>query len=263
LAAPTHAENHMTGDAAAGEEAFARQCVSCHVVVNEMGEKLAGRNAKTGPNLYGVVGRASGTFPGFRYGASIVMAGEAGILWNEENFVGYALDPTSWLRDTLEDPSARSRMTFKVRKETDAADIYAFLASIGPKIVTDVGADAEEVVVAAVLERPVSYSSEQVDRGAKRYKAECADCHGADLKGGMNGGATIRSVSFLQKYGEGAPASVLFQYLTTAMPPNAPGRYSATTYADLMAYILKRNGFSQGAPLPADLDALDDLMMTK
>ena len=47
------------------------------------------------------------------------------------------------------------------------------------------------------------------------------------------------------------------------MPPNAPGRYSASTYADLMAYILKRNGFQAGAPLPADLDALDYLVMEK
>jgi hypothetical protein len=30
-----------------------------------------------------------------------------------------------------------------------------------------------------------------------------------------------------------------------------------------MAYILKRNGFRAGAPLPTDLDALDHLMMVK
>ncbi len=32
-----------TGDAAAGEEQFNRQCIACHVVQNEAGEVLAGR----------------------------------------------------------------------------------------------------------------------------------------------------------------------------------------------------------------------------
>ena len=47
------------------------------------------------------------------------------------------------------------------------------------------------------------------------------------------------------------------------MPPNAPGRFSPSAYADMMAYILKQNGFKAGAPLPSDLDALDSLIMEK
>ena len=38
-----------SGDPAAGEAHFARQCVSCHVVVDPSGETLAGRSARTGP----------------------------------------------------------------------------------------------------------------------------------------------------------------------------------------------------------------------
>lgn len=54
LAVPAFADGHAaSGDAAAGEKAF-RQCISCHVVQNEAGDTLAGRNAKTGPNLYGI-----------------------------------------------------------------------------------------------------------------------------------------------------------------------------------------------------------------
>ena len=51
--------------------------------------------------------------------------------------------------------------------------------------------------------------------------------------------------------------------MSSAMPPNDPGRYSASVYADLMAYVLKVNGFQSGAPLPSDLDALDHLTMVK
>jgi mono/diheme cytochrome c family protein len=113
------------------------------------------------------------------------------------------------------------------------------------------------------VDRPVSFTAEQADRGKKRYESECVDCHGDDLKGGLNGGAPLRGVSFDEKYGNGGPASSMFVFMSTLMPPNDPGRYSPSTYADLMAYILKRNGYPEGAPLPSDADALDYLIMEK
>lgn len=113
------------------------------------------------------------------------------------------------------------------------------------------------------VESPVSYSSEQAERGEQRYKRVCQDCHGDDLRGGLNGGAPLSGVSFEQKFAEGAPASGLYLFMSTLMPPNAPGRFSPETYADLMAYILQRNGFQPGAPLPSDVDALDYLIVEK
>jgi mono/diheme cytochrome c family protein len=113
------------------------------------------------------------------------------------------------------------------------------------------------------VERPISYASDQADRGEERYKRDCEECHGDDLKGGLNGGPPLRGLAFEQKYGEGLPASVMFVFMSSTMPPNAPGRYSPSTYADLMAYILKRNGFREGAPLPSDFDALDSLIVDK
>ncbi len=264
LAAPVLGESHVTGDAAAGEAVFSKKCVTCHVVVNDAGETLVGRKAKVGPNLYGVAMRTLGTYPGYRYGKSMVKAGEAGVVWNEENFVGYALDPTGWLRATLGDPKARGKMTFKVRKEEDALNMFAFLASIGPEVAMDDGDELEEELEVASVEIPVSYASAQADRGKRKYINDCEECHAKDLKGGgTNGGAPLRGVNFGKKYFDGAPASWLFEYLSNEMPPNSPGRYSAHTYADLMAYVLKRNGFKAGAPLPSDLDELDNLIMQK
>jgi S-disulfanyl-L-cysteine oxidoreductase SoxD len=112
-------------------------------------------------------------------------------------------------------------------------------------------------------EYPVSYTSDQADRGEEEYASECEECHGDDLRGGLNGGPPLRGVAFEQKFADGLPASVLYGFMSTAMPPNAPGRYSASTYTDLMAYILKRNGFNAGATLPSDLDALETLIMEK
>ena len=135
LAAPAFADGHAvdltpTGDAAAGEKAF-RQCISCHVVVNDEGETLAGRKSKTGPNLYGVVGSTAGSVEGFKYSDIIMLAGEQGVIYDEASFVGYVQDPTGWLREVTGD-NGRGKMTFKVRKEEDAVNLYAYLASLAP-----------------------------------------------------------------------------------------------------------------------------------
>jgi cytochrome c len=131
LAAPAFADGHAAtkGDAAAGEEQFNRQCVACHVVQNAAGEVIAGRNAKTGPNLFGLAGRAIASVEDFRYGDSIVALGETGAVWTEEAFVGYVQNPTDWLRETLEDRRARGKMAYQVRDEAEAYDIYAYLAT--------------------------------------------------------------------------------------------------------------------------------------
>lgn len=127
VSAPAFAE----GDAAAGEEQFNRQCVACHVVADASGEVLAGRSARTGPNLYGIAGGAIGSVDGFRYSDGVLKLNEAGNTWSEEDFVGWAQNPTAWLRETLQDRRARSKMAYQVRDEQQARDIYAFLATFG------------------------------------------------------------------------------------------------------------------------------------
>ena len=129
------------GDAAAGEAAF-RQCQTCHVVVNEAGETLAGRNAQTGPNLFGVAGRQAGTQE-FNYSDAMVEAGEAGLTWDEESFVAYVQDPTGYLREYLDDPRARGKMTYRVRSEEDAHDLYAYLSQFGSEGGESGGGDGE------------------------------------------------------------------------------------------------------------------------
>lgn len=118
------------GDASEGEENF-RQCASCHAVTTPEGEVLAGRGT-SGPNLYGIAGGPAGTAADFRYSDAMVAAGEAGLVFDEANFVAYLQDPTAFIREFLGDSSARVKMTFKVRKEEDAMDFYAYLASLVP-----------------------------------------------------------------------------------------------------------------------------------
>lgn len=124
LAAPAFAE----GDAAAGEKEF-NKCKSCHMIVAEDGTEIV-KGGKTGPNLWGIVGRTAGTYPDFRYGDGIVAAGEKGLVWDEATFVAYVADPRAYLREYLDDSKARSNMTFKLAK--GAEDVWAYLVSVGP-----------------------------------------------------------------------------------------------------------------------------------
>lgn len=141
LAAPALADSHLSEGAALAEASF-KLCASCHVVVDDEGNTLAGKKSKTGPNLYGVIGRAAGTVEGFRYGKSIVAAGEAGLIWDEETMVAYLQDPKAFLKAYLDDPKARSKMSYKARadKKNDlsAEDVsrnfYNFLLEIGPEV---------------------------------------------------------------------------------------------------------------------------------
>jgi cytochrome c len=130
-AAPAFAESHATGNAEAGAKVF-NKCQTCHVVANEAGEVLAGRNAKTGPNLYGLPGRVAGTYPEFKYGESIVALGASGFTWNEADFVAYAADPAKFLKDKLADTKAKSKMAFKLPNEQERLDVWAYIASLSP-----------------------------------------------------------------------------------------------------------------------------------
>lgn len=131
LALPALADGHLaaTGDAAAGEKAF-RQCVSCHVVVNEAGDTLAGKKAKTGPNLYGIIGSNFGQVEGFKYSKiNQAAAGMEDLIVDEATMVAYLQDPTAFLKEATGE-SGRSKMTYKVRKEADALNLYAYLSSL-------------------------------------------------------------------------------------------------------------------------------------
>jgi len=130
LATSALADSETTGDPAAGESKF-RACAACHVVQNDAGDVLAGRNGKTGPNLYGLHDRVAGSVEGFNYGKDMVAAGEAGLTWDEDHFVAYVQDPNGFLRDYLGDPKARAKMTQQRIKEEDARNLYAYIVSLG------------------------------------------------------------------------------------------------------------------------------------
>ncbi|WP_171101655.1 cytochrome c family protein [Ruegeria sp. HKCCD7255] len=122
LAMPAFAE----GDAEAGKKAF-NKCKSCHLIADPAGEVIV-KGGKTGPNLYGIADRTAGTVEGFKYGDSIVAAGENGLVWDEASFVEYTKDPKAFLKDYLGETSAKSKMTFRLK--SGAEDVYAYIVSV-------------------------------------------------------------------------------------------------------------------------------------
>jgi cytochrome c len=138
--AAAFAESHgAMGDAEAGEKDF-RKCKSCHVITTPEGEDIV-KGGRTGPNLHGVIGRQAGTYEDFNYGDDLVAAGEAGLVWDTENIVTYMEDPRAFLREYLEDDSAQSKMTFKLR---DGQDVAAYLATFSEEGEMEEGEEAEE-----------------------------------------------------------------------------------------------------------------------
>ena len=115
-------------DAAAGEKEF-NKCKSCHMIVADDGTEIV-KGGRTGPNLYNIIGRKAGTVEDFRYGDSIVAAGEAGLVWNEETFVAYVQDPKGFLAEYLGDSGARSKMSYRLRSGME--DVYAYLVTVSP-----------------------------------------------------------------------------------------------------------------------------------
>lgn len=121
LAAPALA----AGDAAEGEKEF-RKCKACHMIQADDGEMIV-KGGRTGPNLYGVIGRTAGSVEDFKYGDSLIAAGEAGLVWDEENMVPYLEDPKAFLVEQTGDSGVRSLMTFRLRKGGE--DVTAYLAT--------------------------------------------------------------------------------------------------------------------------------------
>ena len=88
------------------------------------------------------------------------------------------------------------------------------------------------------------YSEEQASRGQTLFQQSCARCHGANLAGTFE---TPPLVGRFIPYWAGTTLDGLFDYVSTAMPLDHPGSLGAGANADIVAFLLKANGFPAGA----------------
>src|SRR5438034_569364 len=99
------------------------------------------------------------------------------------------------------------------------------------------------------------YTDAQATRGAALYESECSGCHRADLSGGT--GPALREQRFARMFAD-KDLKTLFTKIATTMPRNAPASLADSVYLDIVAHVLKENGFPAGARELA-ADALDSI----
>ena len=89
------------------------------------------------------------------------------------------------------------------------------------------------------------YTPAQADRGRRIYGAFCATCHGVELEGAV--GPALTGRSFSAKWSR-TDRSVqdLYDVLRTTMPRPAAGSLAESSYLQVLAYLLSRNGVPAG-----------------
>jgi len=116
----------LAQDAAAGEASFGK-CKACHSISAPDGSDIV-KGGKTGPNLYGVIGRAVASDLDYKYGESLQSVGASGAVWDAASFAAYTADPKAWLVEKTGDSGAKSKMSFKLA--SGGEDIAAYLVAV-------------------------------------------------------------------------------------------------------------------------------------
>jgi mono/diheme cytochrome c family protein len=97
------------------------------------------------------------------------------------------------------------------------------------------------------------YSDARATAGRRLYDAQCAGCHD-----GGSMGPELKGDDFLATW-ENKTLRVLYTRVQETMPSDAPGTLQEQELLDLMAYLVRANGFAPGATgfsAPADLDTI-------
>jgi mono/diheme cytochrome c family protein len=102
------------------------------------------------------------------------------------------------------------------------------------------------------------YSPAQANKGEALYATECSSCHAADLQG--SGPMPGLSGDDFRKEWDGQSVGDLFERIRTTMPGDKPGKLSPEVNANILAFLLKSNGYPAGkADLGGDTVALSKI----
>ena len=97
------------GDLAHGEKVF-KKCTACHQIA------VGGKNM-IGPNLWGVIGRTSGSISDYKYSKAMLAHGKE---WSFEEMNSYLIKPQAHIKGT--------KMAFAgLRKEKDRASVILYM----------------------------------------------------------------------------------------------------------------------------------------
>ena len=100
------------------------------------------------------------------------------------------------------------------------------------------------------------FTEEQAARGAVAYSQDCSVCHGATLDG--TGEAPSITGAQFQSTWNGLTVGDMFERVRTTMPFDRPNGLSRAVYADIVAFMLKFNGYPAGSrPLNSRAEMLN------
>lgn len=149
-----------------------------------------------------------------------------------------------WNQRAARDPGALSRGP---ASQSRSIGLAACLA-IGAVVVGTTMAVAADPPPASVA----VYTDAQATNGRQIYYRNCANCHGEDLAGKVGPALTGRQFHQMVT-AQKMTATMLFNFIATKMPQSKPGSLTPAQYAEIMAFILKRNGYPSGStPLTVD-----------
>src|SRR5690606_1007676 len=87
-------------------------------------------------------------------------------------------------------------------------------------------------------------SGDQAQAGRTIYDTHCAVCHAVNLRGGQS--PPLAGEAFLARWGTRS-ARELLSLVQASMPPGVAGLLSDREYADVVHYMLERNGAPAGS----------------
>lgn len=106
------------------------------------------------------------------------------------------------------------------------------------------------------------YTATQAERGRSAYTQSCASCHADDLRGRSTAPSLIEE-SFLFLWSDMSVGD-LFERTRMLMPSDRPGSLPSATYADIIAFVMSKNGFPVGSTeLSADVAALKQIVIAE
>ena len=106
------------------------------------------------------------------------------------------------------------------------------------------GAATASLATAQTARRTVwdgAYTEAQAARATMAFGTSCAGCHSL----GTDGRAPLAGDAFWKSFAQ-KDVSDLLEFVTKYMPNGTPGSLSESTYDDIVALILKSNGFPAG-----------------
>ena len=89
------------------------------------------------------------------------------------------------------------------------------------------------------------FTEMQARRGEAAYQGNCAACHGRTLQATNPDAPNLTGPSFSTSW-QGKPVADLFALMRSSMPLGAGGSLTDPEYLDIVAYILKFNGYPAG-----------------